>query len=203
MISKKKFGDSVGWGAHFLSPREISEGKLGRTSLSLSVLEHNATIVQIKNLLRIGVKVAEIHVRKFGDSMWYQKELEKQFPKIRITMTKKADRDCAVMNAASIYAKVLYTNVLKKIVAQYPKSNASRELPSGYPKDQKTIEFVNSISDDVFGCPDVERFSWKTSENLRPSLIPIVWYDDKQDSPTLSNDGRGRLFTTLKIVTEF
>ena len=54
------------------------------------------------------------------------------------------------------------------------------QLGSGYPGDPKTKEWLQKNKDEVFGYPNVVRFSWNTSVNALQGVLKVVPYEQEQ-----------------------
>jgi len=201
----------VGWGATAISSLDISKNMLrSKGRLSLDKLAQNETIKLIKATKESGIKVAEIHVYSIGIREIYQRELDLQFPDIPVKIWGKNGRVCAVMNAATIYAKVISLKALKACILEYSPDATEEEFPSGYPSDPKSGAWIKEYADKVFGLPNAVRFSWEPWKKIEElacvaPMATVVWPKDVQTPRTINNNGRSKLFTmsSLELVTEF
>ena len=96
----------MGWKVHSLSPAAISTGMLARTKYSLNELSHDTAIALIQRCLDHGVNVHSVYVDTVGPDHVYQAKLQRLFPQLKITVSKKADSKYVIVSAASICAKV-------------------------------------------------------------------------------------------------
>ena len=105
--------DFIGWSIYSCSPQEISESMLRKSKYNLNALAWDITTGLIQGVLNMGVNVQEIYVDTVGPPASYQSYLSKIFPKIKITVAKKADSLYPIVSAASICAKVSRDAILK------------------------------------------------------------------------------------------
>ncbi len=80
----------------------------------------------------------------------------------------KADEKFKIVGAASILAKVQRDHALESYKANYLEYG---DFGSGYPSDEKTIEFLRTYIKKNKRLPKIARKSWKTSINLMNELI--------------------------------
>ncbi len=76
---------------------------------------------------------------------------------------KKADATYKVVSAASIVAKVTRDSIVSNWVWAEPTVNLSKNYGSGYPGDEKCVQWLAKASHPVFGYPNMVRFSWSTA----------------------------------------
>ncbi len=79
---------------------------------------------------------------------------------VRIIAKPKADRDYPVVSAASIFAKVrreLEVAKLKKVFGDFG---------SGYPSDERTLEYLKNFIAENGAPPSIARKSWETVRKL-------------------------------------
>ncbi|VDD94884.1 unnamed protein product [Enterobius vermicularis] len=120
-----------------------------------------------------------VFVDTVGPKATYQTKLQKEFPNLCITVSEKADSRYAIVGAASIVAKVVRDELLKKWVfveggVKVPEDG----FGSGYPGDPNTKKFLKSSVDSVFGYSSLVRFSWKTAESaLNKLAVRCQWAD--------------------------
>ena len=139
----------------------------------------------IQTALDNGVDLAEVYVDTVGDPNKYQEKLKTHFPQIpSITVAKKADATYPIVGAASICAKVVRDDVIRR----WECPEGVEPLPdgagfgSGYPGDDKTKRFLQKALDPLFGFPRIVRFSWSTaSKILEDKALLVEWEDDDDD----------------------
>ncbi|KAJ1570067.1 Ribonuclease H2 subunit A [Nowakowskiella sp. JEL0078] len=177
--------DWIGWAFHVCSPRDISECMLRRSKFSLNDLAHETTINLIKGALNQRLTISEIYIDTVGPPLKYQEKLQGIFPGIKITVAKKADSLYPVVSAASICAKVTRDAILNQW--QFCEKGVgeiiNRDFGSGYPSDPNTTSWLKKNCDNIFGFPQLIRFSWSTTEKLLEKLaIPVKWPSDVEKS---------------------
>ena len=79
---------------------------------------------------------------------------------IKIIAEHKADDKYKIVSAASIIAKVIRDNEIKKLKKEYGK------IGSGYPSDKITINFLKAYINKYNDLPKIARRSWRTSKRL-------------------------------------
>jgi len=82
---------------------------------------------------------------------------------VRIISRHHADRDFPVVGAASIVAKVTRDRAIDALRAQ-----VGDALGSGYPSDERTVEFVRSFLRGTTPVPPWVRSSWATMQRVMP-----------------------------------
>ncbi|KAJ2145537.1 hypothetical protein IW136_000943 [Coemansia sp. RSA 678] len=172
----------AGWSIRCISPQDISHCMLRRTKYSLNALAHDATIQLIRDALDRNVRITKVFIDTVGPPLSYQKKLQELFPKIEITVAKKADSLYPIVSAASICAKVTRDAHLSNWVfaEQWLQNKISKEYGSGYPGDPKTVKWLKDSADQVFGYPGIIRFSWSTCVKLLDErAVKVVWADDE------------------------
>ncbi|KAJ2356114.1 hypothetical protein IWW50_002922 [Coemansia erecta] len=193
----------AGWSIRCISPQDISHCMLRRTKYSLNALAHDATIQLIRDVLDKGVRISKVFVDTVGPPQSYQNKLQELFPKIEITVAKKADSLYPIVSAASICAKVTRDAHLSNWVfaEQWLQDKLSRVYGSGYPGDPKTIKWLRDSIDKVFGYPGIIRFSWSTCVKLLDErAVKVVWADD-EDAPK-SNKIANKYFSRSGTVAD-
>ena len=151
--------------------------------------------------------LTEVYVDTVGDPNKYQEKLKSHFPQIAsITVAKKADSTYPIVGAASICAKVVRDDVIKRWVCPegvQPLADGGG-FGSGYPGDEKTKRFLQQSLDPLLGFPRMVRFSWSTaSKILDEKAIGVSWEDDdddedgenKQDAASLGMSDISTFFT--------
>lgn len=173
----------VGWALTVISPEELSWKMLDLNRTNLNEISHNAAIDLIRNTIARGINVTEVYVDTVGDPKRYQFKLQRLFPKVSITVSKKADSLFPIVSAASIGAKVTRDRVLGSwVYKEDGLSSQSTEFGSGYPSDPKTKAWMQANVDKVFGFPSVVRFSWKPCQRImEKSAVKVNWADGDND----------------------
>lgn len=177
--------EKLGWMVEILSPTFISNSMLKRSKYNLNSLSHDSAIGLIEKVLSNGVNVTEIYVDTVGDAGKYQAKLQDKFPGIDITVAKKADATYSIVSGASICAKVTRDRVLKDWKFPENITASTEDYGSGYPNDPVTKQFLKEHMDNVFGFPQIVRFSWSTASSILEKAVPIEWEDDnvENDNP--------------------
>ena len=75
-------------------------------------ISHTTASELIKYVKSQGIKLKNVYVDTVGPPKKYQQYLEKQFPEMDITVSKKADDIYPTVSAASIVAKVLRDHII-------------------------------------------------------------------------------------------
>ena len=105
------------------------------------------------------VDAADVNEKRFGDEI--KKGLKNQNDTDVISMH-KADAKIPVVAAASIIAKETREREIARIRSKIG------DFGSGYPADEKTINFLKSFYADKGEWPEGTRKSWKTLDRIRP-----------------------------------
>ena len=144
--------DFLGWVVSVLSAADISAAMLGRINYNLNALSHDTAIDMIKKVLAMGVNLKELYIDTVGIEHLYQQKLEKIFPELDITVTKKADDKFPICSAASICAKVTRDQIIEQW-GHVELVKLSKQIGSGYPGDPITKKWIAAATDPVFGFP--------------------------------------------------
>lgn len=80
---------------------------------------------------------------------------------VKVVSEHKADKNYAVVSAASIIAKVERDDSIEKLKAQYG------DFGSGYMTDLKTKVFIESLIEECGEYPDFVRCSWKPAKEAK------------------------------------
>ncbi|KAH0602321.1 uncharacterized protein H6S33_009808 [Morchella sextelata] len=154
---------AIGWATQALSAKDISAGMLRGAAYNLNAQALDATVALIAGVLERGVNVAEVYVDTVGPPAAYQAKLQKRFPTVRVTVSKKADSLYPIVSAASVCAKVTRDEALEVLVG----GEGAEAAGSGYPGDEKTKKWLRGEMDSVFGWrAEVVRFSWSTARDM-------------------------------------
>ena len=140
-----------------------------------------------------GVNVTQVFVDTVGDPEKYAAKIRHRFPRIKVTVSKKADSLYPIVSASSICAKVIRDQIVQtwkfsefaeeKNVGAYGSGYPGGELPllpplpsQNSPSDPQTKRFLNESLDEIFGFPKFVRFSWSTASTMIESkCIKVTW----------------------------
>lgn len=173
--------DFLGWVVSVLSAADISAAMLGRINYNLNALSHDTAIDMIKKVLAMGVNLKELYIDTVGIEHLYQQKLEKIFPELDITVTKKADDKFPICSAASICAKVTRDQIIEQW-GHVELVKLSKQIGSGYPGDPITKKWIAAATDPVFGFPSIVRFSWQTAKTMIGDECAAATWEDDGDS---------------------
>jgi ribonuclease H2 subunit A len=155
----------------------------------------DAALELIKLVLDQGVNVKQIFVDTVGDPDKYANKIRSHFPKIKITVSKKADSLYPVVSASSICAKVVRDQIVQTWkINEFEEDKQIIEYGSGYPGgmkinsrikilfvhlnniDPQTKRFLNEYIDQIFGFPKFVRFSWSTASTIiENKCLKVSW----------------------------
>jgi ribonuclease H2 subunit A len=100
----------------------------------------------------------------------YSDYIKQKLPDLKMIIEAKADATYPITGAASIVAKVTRDNSLEGFGC------------SGYPGDQKTVDYLKSHCDKVYGFGNDVRMSWSTCEKLMESeCVKVTWQVDREE----------------------
>lgn len=131
--------------------------------------KENINTLEIKTLCRLiaeaysTIKIDKIYVDAFADPNKITNHLQKCLEKSHIeniVAVYNADNTYTVVSAASIIAKVLrdrHIDTLKQIYGDFG---------SGYPSDERTVDWLKKYYQNHRDIPPIVRKSWKTIENI-------------------------------------
>jgi ribonuclease H2 subunit A len=198
LFAKIKRCPFIAWIADPISPAEISRTMCAVPKGNLNVISHDAAIGMVRLALAQGLNVQQLFVDTVGPPETYRALLRQHFPQIgEITVASKADSLFPIVSAASIVAKETRDAMLEHW--EFPEEangavQIGRELGAGYPGIELTKKWLRDHIDDVFGLPDVVRFSWSTTERLvEERCVPVRWGDEEDaDEEAKGKAGRGR-----------
>ncbi|XP_014205574.1 ribonuclease H2 subunit A [Copidosoma floridanum] len=172
--------NKMGWAIDAISPNYIANCMYRRTKTSLNEVSMNSAINLIRKTIEAGVFIAEIYVDTVGPAEKYQAKLEGIFPGIKIKVAKKADSTYPIVSAASICAKVSRDHALR--AWQFKDTDNESSYGSGYPNDPLTKTWLADNVDEIFGFPQLVRFSWSTAEKILSSkAVEVEWEDPEED----------------------
>ncbi|KAF8431254.1 ribonuclease H-like domain-containing protein [Terfezia claveryi] len=189
---------NLGWKTTLLSPPTISTSMLRphtQPPLNLNALAHHTTISLVRTLLSppYSLNITSIYIDTVGPPQSYTTLLQKHFPTLKITVTKQADSIYPIVSAASVCAKVTRDVAIDVLTSPAPvttatnpqQAEAPQPLGSGYPGDAKTISYLKSTLDPVFGWRgEVVRFSWATAKDLLENAkrsVKAEWAEEGSD----------------------
>ena len=141
-----------------LSPQEIDTVVLGGRKLhKLNYLEAQvmARVLDVLKPDKAYVDAADVLERRFKRDI-----LECMSFKVDIVSEHKADRNYPVVSAASIIAKVERDSEISELAEKYG------DVGSGYPSDEKTIDFLK-LCVKLGDYPECVRRSWKPAKKVR------------------------------------
>jgi ribonuclease H2 subunit A len=192
----------IGWMVKLISSEEISQKMMRRSPISLNAISHDCAMELVARALADGVKVTKVIVDTVGDPASYQRKLADAFDhKIEFIVEKKADANHRPVSAASICAKVLRDECVENWKwFEAGQEDRSIVFGSGYPSDPKTVSWMSSNTDTVFGFPNVIRFSWapvRTIMKESTEVANVEWSDDEdEDAPPA---GTAKLTTFFQV----
>lgn len=192
----------MGFSISVLSPQYLSHAMLRINKYNLNFISHDTAIQLIKKTLAKGVNLQEVYVDTVGSPSKYQAKLANLFPSIStIVVCSKADSLYPIVSAASICAKVVRDDLLKKWEFEEIGTSFSKVFGSGYPGDPGTKKWLKTNLDPVFGYPSIIRFSWKTCDKLlEDNTFRVSWKDDAGDEDEDWNKGTKRKKSPRKSV---
>ncbi|XP_063242458.1 ribonuclease H2 subunit A [Bacillus rossius redtenbacheri] len=174
--------DCVGWAVEAIAPTTICNSMLRRQKCSLNQVAQDSTVALVRRVLCAGVNLTDVFVDTVGPADKYQAVLAKLFPRLRVTVEKKADASFPVVSAASICAKVSRDRALAAWSFQEGLQLSGDAYGSGYPNDPVTKAFLVQNVDRVFGFPQLVRFSWSTAGRvLEERAARVQWEDEEAD----------------------
>ena len=145
-----------------MSAREIDERRRRRTMNEIMV-ERFADVLTHFRPDRAFVDAADVKPERFAANLsaCYQNACGAD---IALVSEHKADERYPLVSAASIIAKVYRDRSIRALEAEL-----DRTIGSGYPSDQKTVQFLHSLREeerDFDHLPQYVRRSWRTVRDL-------------------------------------
>jgi ribonuclease H2 subunit A len=200
----------MGWMVEVINPEDLSLQMLKIKKINLNIISHNAAINLIEKALKKGINIKEIFIDTVGIPSKYEAKLKQFFPKLQITVSKKADSIYPIVSAASICAKVIRDNRLRNWKFKENEISFSTKFGSGYPGDPITKQWLKSHLDPIFGFPSIIRFSWKTTTQLLDKgAIDVFWtkreMEDHFNIHTKDQKERAKYFAEnyMELVIDF
>lgn len=178
-----KHKNNIGWAIDTISPNVIANSMYRRTKISLNEVSMMSATNLIQRAIESGVNVAEIYVDTVGKPESYQARLISVFPGVKIVVAKKADATYPIVSAASICAKVSRDHAIRAWRFREGE-NIEMEYGSGYPTDPVTKTWLSANVDQVFGFPQLVRFSWSTAEQILESKALTVEWEETEEMET-------------------
>lgn len=191
-FSKEKAIAGIGWISKVVHPTEISSRMLSKsptTYLNLNELSYSTVYYLLERAIKaVGGEdtITAVFVDTLGKPEKYTERLEERFPllKGKFTVKSKADSLFPVVGAASIVAKVIRDHVLTEMVRESSTTTTTatttttHPIPSGYPGDQNTVNFLRRNILPLYGFPSSVRFSWGSCKGfLQDQCLPVSWCD--------------------------
>ena len=159
-LAKDIKGAAIGIEFISISPKQLDEMM---QIMSLNTIELNA-MAQIINKL----PGDEIYIDLPSNGPAFMAELRAKIKNksAKVIAEHKADSTYTVVGAASIIAKTERDAVICEIQKKYASYG---DIGSGYPADERTINFLKKYIEEHKTLPPEARKSWATSENLMKS----------------------------------
>ena len=142
-----------------LQPEEIDVVvKSGRKLHKLNWLEAQtmARVIETLRPHRVYVDASDVLEERFKQHI-----LECMSFKVDIISEHKADRNYVAVSAASIIAKVERDREIAELARVYG------DFGSGYPSDQRTINFLKQLVEETGDYPEFIRKSWKPAKKIK------------------------------------
>lgn len=208
-------GKYLDYDVRILDPEFISNKMLQKDKCSLNKVSHDSAINLIETALDKGINIVHCYLDTVGPMDTYRGLLQDYFkykyPKVKFTVSEKAELKYPVVAAASICAKVTRDAELKNWkFRENVGDGVSFEFGSGYPGDEKTITWLKKHMDPIFGFPDIVRFSWKTCETLIMEKVTVDYGDQNAQNDNnakldsfLAKEKRGNFLTKLGMTNQF
>lgn len=184
---------ACGWATRVMSAQDIGAGQLKPIGMyNLNQQAKDATVTLIKDVLASGINVKEIYIDTIGKPEVYQRQLERVFPSCSVTVAKKADSLYPCVSAASVCAKVTRDTALEVAYqSRNPGGTSADGWGSGYPSDERCVNWLNTNMDPLFGWGNECRFSWRTVKDLMDNKTlahPVEWPDpDEVQGPKVTD----------------
>jgi len=177
--------DNIGYVIRILHASEISRNMQRKNPYNLNAMSMDSSMEMIQCVLDVGLKIEACYIDTVGLPQTYTHILEKRFNSnnriIKFIVEKKADGKYASCSAASIFAKVTRDRILENWKWSEVKYQNHMELGSGYPSDPMTKEWMKDLKDDLFGYPDLVRFSWETTKLALKKGMEVKWKAEKEE----------------------
>ncbi|CAF3872289.1 unnamed protein product [Rotaria magnacalcarata] len=199
----EKHNNHLGFILKVLSPHMISTSMLRRDKYNLNDISHDAALELIQLALDQGINVKQVFVDTVGDPDKYANKIRARYPKIKVTVSKKADSLYPTVSASSICAKVVRDQIVQNWkIDEFDEEKQSIKYGSGYPGDPQTKRFLIESIDQIFGFPKFVRFSWSTASTIiENKCIKVTWDDDEDENATSKNTTKKRKSEVIETTT--
>ncbi len=187
---------SIGWVIEELTAETISKEMQRVNPVSLNAISYDAVIRALETIRDFGNNppiITDVYIDTVGDPDTYKSRLVRALGEDFATFTieKKADATYKVVSAASIIAKVSRDHLLKDwIWHETSISELDKNFGSGYPGDDTCVQWMLRAQQNVFGFPNLVRFSWSTTREamIKNGSCNIKFEcDDAGDSSGMEN----------------
>lgn len=200
-----------------LPATELSEKMLRKVKVNLNVISHDAALDLVRQTIKNGVNIKQVFVDTVGTPHTYAEKFRNEFPQLeKVVVEKKADSKFKIVSVASIMAKTTRDKCIKQWAypemirsesnfETYPigqndndKVEFTFNKGSGYPSDPITKKWMENSYDEVFGFPNIVRFSWGTTKTILDKKgILVSWESDEDD-----DDVKEPLFKQPRVKTK-
>lgn len=194
LFEKIRKHPSIGWVIEELDAPTLSKEMLRVNPVSLNVISYNA-VVRILEKIRDSKKppvVITTYIDTVGDPEHYKSYLERAVGTDFTTFVieKKADATYKTVSAASIIAKVTRDKLLSEWKGPIGTGSGlhgctlDKNFGSGYPSDEVCVKWLERSTDNVFGFPDLVRFSWSTCRDMliQKNCVTVKWACEDEDT---------------------
>ncbi|MDK6029294.1 ribonuclease HII [Ignisphaera sp. 4213-co] len=135
-----------------IQPSQIDE-------YNINSLEMSTILNIVKKACRI-IDIEEIYIDAFTNPKRIEEKISSLNIRAKVIVEFKADSKYAVVEAASIVAKVLRDEHIKQLSKVYG------DVGSGYPSDRKTIDWLKKYYVTHGEIPPIVRRSWSTIDKV-------------------------------------
>ncbi len=139
-------------------PAEIIDDMMNFMNLNRIELNCMARIINSSKAKEVYVDLPSMS-RKFVDEL--RQKLKR---KVKLVAEHKADERFVVVSSASIIAKVIREREMDKLREKY---SSYGDIGSGYPADERTIQFLESYYSREKRLPEETRMCWSTVKDLK------------------------------------
>lgn len=139
-----------------IGSQEIDEQRNNGTNLTELEAIGFAEVLDRLELRKAYIDSASANSEKFREGI--QENLDKDPD---LVVEHKADENRLPVSAASILAKVRRDERIERLKEDYG------EIGSGYPADDRTVDFLESWMENHTELPDITRKTWKTAQRIK------------------------------------